>query len=595
MLNEIENPVWLKDTYWTPTERNEGRKMNKILFGLLFTAVTASTALAATKSSFIDVTKDSDVNFLHKGPQVDERLRNLGPWFTALGAGGSAGDINNDGLLDLYFTNNLTGTKNSLYLNKGQMKFEDIAISAGVADLNDEANFSTMSLLVDLDNDGWKDLFLTRFGSSKIFKNLKNGKFEDVTERSEIPSPRNPVTAVAIDFDRDGDLDIYVGCYFPDVDLTNLGKAKTSILHESWETARNGGTNYFLENQGDFKFVDVTEKVKLGDVGWTLALGTGDIDKDGWIDIYMANDFGTDKIYRNTGKGYFTDVSESSIGIDTKKGMNVEMGDYDNDGWLDIYVTNITEPYLYECNMLWRNNGDFTFMDVSKVLGVCDTQWGWGAKFIDFNNDGFLDIYVLNGFITGNQKDYIDVLMPIMLEYNIDLSDTMNWPAIGGMSFSGNEKNRLFKNNWGMNFIEVGAKHSVDSNQDGRGLIVADLNNDGYQDMVVMSANQPVIIYKNTAINGNNWIDIELTGTKSNRDGIGTKVTFYSVKGIQYRETNAGNGFESQSTILVHAGLGKLKKVSKIEVVWPSGTKQVFRDVEVNKHYKLVEGGELKQ
>jgi hypothetical protein len=595
MLNEIENPVWLKDTYWTPTERNEGRKMNKILFGLLFTAVTASTALAATKSSFIDVTKDSDVNFLHKGPQVDERLRNLGPWFTALGAGGSAGDINNDGLLDLYFTNNLTGTKNSLYLNKGQMKFEDIAISAGVADLNDEANFSTMSLLVDLDNDGWKDLFLTRFGSSKIFKNLKNGKFEDVTERSEIPSPRNPVTAVAIDFDRDGDLDIYVGCYFPDVDLTNLGKAKTSILHESWETARNGGTNYFLENQGDFKFVDVTEKVKLGDVGWTLALGTGDIDKDGWIDIYMANDFGADKIYRNTGKGYFTDVSESSIGIDTKKGMNVEMGDYDNDGWLDIYVTNITEPYLYECNMLWRNNGDFTFMDVSKVLGVCDTQWGWGAKFIDFNNDGFLDIYVLNGFITGNQKDYIDVLMPIMLEYNIDLSDTMNWPAIGGMSFSGNEKNRLFKNNWGMNFIEVGAKHSVDSNQDGRGLIVADLNNDGYQDMVVMSANQPVIIYKNTAINGNNWIDIELTGTKSNRDGIGTKVTFYSVKGIQYRETNAGNGFESQSTILVHAGLGKLKKVSKIEVVWPSGTKQVFRDVEVNKHYKLVEGGELKQ
>jgi len=566
--------------------------MKKILFCLLF---ATGTALAGTNSAFIDITKDSNVNFLHKGPQVDERLRNLGPWFTALGAGGSVGDINNDGLLDLYFTNNLTGTKNSLYLNKGNLKFEDIAISAGVADLNDDKNFSTMSLLVDLDNDGWTDLFLTRFGSSQIFRNLGNGKFEDVTKRSDIPKPRNPVTAVAIDFDRDGDLDIYVGCYFPDVDLTNLGDAKTSILHESWETARNGGTNYFLENRGNFEFVDVTEKVKMGDIGWTLAIGTGDIDKDGWIDIYMANDFGTDKIYRNTGKGYFTDVSESSIGIDTKKGMNVEMGDYDNDGWLDIYVTNITEPYLYECNMLWRNNGDFTFMDVSKVLGVCDTEWGWGAKFIDFNNDGFLDLYVLNGFITGNQKDYIDVLMPIMLDYEVDLSDTMNWPPLGKMSFSGDEKNRLFKNNWGMNFIEVGSKHSVDSNQDGRGLIVADLNNDGYQDMVVMSANQPVIIYKNTAINGNNWIDIELTGTKSNRDGIGTKVTFYSRKGIQYRETNAGNGFESQSTILVHAGLGKLKKVSKIEVIWPSGIKQVFRDVEVNKHYRLVEGAELKQ
>lgn len=572
--------------------------IRKLLAGLLLSGNLA-VALADTTgkeggSSFKEVTKESGVDFLHRGPQVDERLRNLGPWFTALGAGGSVGDINNDGLLDLYFTNNLQGSNNALYLNKGDMQFEEIAESAGVADLNDEMNFSTMSLLVDLDNDGWKDLFLTRFGSSKVFKNMGDNTFKDVTELSEMPTPRNPVTAVAFDYDRDGDLDIYIGSYFQDINLVKLSETKTNLLHDSWEAARNGGTNFFLENQGGFKFVDITEKVKLGDTGWTLALGTGDLDKDGWIDLYLANDFGADKIYRNTGKGYFEDISDSAIGVDTKKGMNAEVGDYDNDGWLDIYVTNITEPYLRECNMLWRNNGDMTFMDVSKVLGVCDTQWGWGAKFLDYDNDGFQDLYVLNGFITGEKdKDYIDILMPIMLDYDVDLTDTMNWPAIGDMSFSGNEKNALFKNNWGRGFVHTSAQHGVDSNQDGRGLIVADLNNDGYQDMVAMSANQPVIIYENTAVTGNNWITLELTGKQSNRDAIGTRVTFYTPKGLQYRETNAGNGFESQSTILVHAGFGQQDKVSKMEVIWPNGGTQEFRDIALNQHYKLEEGGEL--
>ena len=350
-----------------------------------------------------------------------------------------------------------------------------------------------MSLIVDFDNDGFNDLLVVRFGESLLFRNVGGRGFERIGDPFEgIEGHRNPVAAVAFDYDLDGDLDLYLGAYFPDVDLTNL-TADTNILHESWEAARDGGTNVLLENAGDFTFVDRTWEAGLGDTGWTLAIGTGDLDKDGWIDLYVANDFGTDKLYRNLGDGTFEDVSRTSIGVDTKKGMNAEMGDYDNDGFLDIYVTNITEPYLNECNMLWKNNGDFTFSDVSSILGVCDTKWGWGAKFIDYDADGFQDLYVLNGFISGGERDYIEILMPIMLDSDVDLGNTMNWPALGEMSFSGYERNVLFRNNEGFDFEDVGAANNVDIEHDGRGLMVGDLDRDGDEDMVVLNANQKAV------------------------------------------------------------------------------------------------------
>jgi hypothetical protein len=570
------------------------------IFGVLCCLYYASTAVFAETAAFAslpptpafrDVTESAGVSHLHHGPALEERLRNLGPWFTALGAGGAVGDYDNDGYEDIYVTNSLKGHKNRLYRNNGDFTFTDVAEQAGVAYLNDEQSFSMMALFFDCDNDGWKDLLVIRFGSSLIFRNRKDGTFEDITHLSKMPKTRNAVTTVAFDYDRDGDLDLYFGSYFPDVDLTN--PPTTKLLHDSWETARNGGTNFLLQNQGNGEFVDKTTEANLADTGWTLAIGTGDLDKDGWTDIYVANDFGTDKVYRNQGDGTFVDYSLEAIGIDTKKGMNAEFGDYDNDGWLDIYVTNITEPFLHECNMLWRNNGDFTFIDVSTVTGTCDTDWGWGAKFIDYDNDGLLDLYVLNGFISAGEKDYIDILMPIILDSDIDLSDTMNWQPLGDMSFSGYEHNCLFRNNGGHSFINVAKPNGVDANTDGRGLIIADFDNDGAQDMYVLNANQKAIMYRNLIGSQNNWIEIRLQGTKSNRDGIGTRVTFYSAEGLRYRETNAGNGFLSQSTSRVHAGFGSMDRVERVVVEWPSGTVQEFKDVKTRMSYTLVEGEPL--
>lgn len=554
----------------------------------------AGKPAANSKAAFRDVTEAAGFDFRHFGPKVDERLRNLGPWFTALGAGGSVGDVNNDGLLDIYLTNSLRDVPNALFLNKGGMKFENVAERYGVANVNQSPNFSMMSLLVDLDQDGWDDLVIVRFGQSLILRNVKGERFEPMEHALDgAPTPRNPVAAVAFDYDKDGDLDLYFGTYFPDVNLVDVGE-RTNLLHDSWEAARNGGTNFLLENQGNFRFVDRTKESGLGDTGWTLAIGTGDIDKDGWIDLYLANDFGADKVYRNNGNGRFTDVSTSAIGVDTKKGMNAELGDFDNDGFLDVYVTNITEPYLHECNMLWRNNGDGSFSDVSSALGTCDTRWGWGAKFIDYDNDGWQDIYVLNGFISGGKKDYIDILMPIMLDSEVNLSDTMNWPALGEMSFSGFEKNVLFRNVGGSSFEDVSAANGVDNERDGRGLIVADLDNDDDLDMVVLNANQKAVMFENIYPRPGARLGIELEGTKSNRNGIGTRVTAYTPDGLFYRETNAGNGFQSQSTPLVHLGLGAAKKVDELEVIWTSGTRQVFQDVAVDQRYFLREGEPLR-
>ncbi len=545
-------------------------------------------------AAFRDITEAAGLQFRHYGPVVDERLRNLGPWFTALGAGGSVGDVNNDGLLDLYLTNSLQGVPNALFINQGNMQFQESAADHGVADLNQSPNFSMMSLFADFDQDGWDDLLVVRFGRSLILRNRQGQGFEPMASALEgLPYPRNPVAAVAFDYDRDGDLDLYLGCYFPDVDLTDVA-GETNLLHESWEAARNGGTNILLENLGDFHFVDRTAAAGLTETGWTLAIGTGDLDKDGWTDLYVANDFGTDKVYRNNGDGSFVDISLTAIGVDTKKGMNAELGDFDNDGFLDVFVTNITEPYLHECNMLWRNNGDGSFADISTALGTCDTRWGWGAKFIDYDNDGDQDLYVLNGFISGGSKDYIDILMPIMLDSDVNLSDTMNWPPLGEMSFSGYERNVLFRNEGGFSFEDVAAANGVDIEMDGRGLMVADLDNDGDQDMVVLNANQPAVLFENVYPHPGAWITLELEGVQSNRNGFGARVTAFTPEGLFYRETNAGNGFQSQSTPLVHMGLGALTTVAELEVDWPSGERQYFQDVAANRRYFLREGQPLR-
>ncbi len=533
------------------------------------------------------------LSFKHNRAQFSPHLGNIMPWLTAGGAGVAVGDYNNDGLDDIYFTTSKLGEDNHLYRNDGDFNFTEVGKELGVAKVNSDKSTGTSSfaLWMDYNGDSWKDLFLLRFGETSLFRNNAGKSFEEVTKSANLLRRTNALSAIAFDYDNDGDLDLYIGGYFPEGDF-NDPKTDSKVLFDSWETARNAGRNYLFRNNGNETFSDVTNEANVDDSGWAMALGHSDIDNDGWQDIYIANDFGTDKLFRNMGNGQFKDISATAIGVDTKKGMNAEFGDYNNDGFVDIYVTNMTEPYLHECNMLWRNNGDITFTDVSQETKSCDTDWGWGAKFIDINNDGLQDIYVANGFITAGDKDYMDILMDFIFRDDIDLRDAYQWPKMEGYSMAGSEHNVLFiQDNNG--FIDIAKDAGVDSVKDSRGVAVADFDLDGRMDIVVSNVAATPDLYRNTSKQTGNWISLKLIGDaeKINLDAIGAKIKLRTDGLTQYREVMSASGFEAQSSLRMHFGIGQAETIKSVKVTWPNGEVQEFDGLEKNKFYSLSMGG----
>ena len=249
------------------------------------------------------------------------------------------------------------------------------------------------------------------------------------------------------------------------------------MLPNDLDEADNGGgvtlwRNITAAGSAEIRFEEVTEKAGLSrkHTGWTLDIGHGDFNNDGWQDLYLAGDYGTDRIFFNNRHGTFHDATEKAIGIDTQKGMNVDVADYDNDGWLDIYVTNITDEYMKECNMFWHNNDDGTFTDLSKETNTCDTLWGWAAKFGDFDNDGWDDLFVVNGLRSASKENYIPVLLEMIIKPGIDFTDVTSGPTIGDMTWSGYQKKKLFQNLGDQTFKEISAEAGVDNDFDGRGI-----------------------------------------------------------------------------------------------------------------------------
>lgn len=567
--------------------------VHKFLIILIAGSVLSVSAIADTGVKYQEVTKDAGIKFRHERADFHPSLKSVMPWLVAGGAGVAIGDYNNDGLDDIYFVSSGLGALNHLYRNDGKFKFTEVAQSAGIAKLNStkETGTSSAAMFFDYNNDGWQDLFLLRFGKTALFRNNKDGTFTEVTREAGVYRHTNALAVTAFDYDRDGDLDIFIGGYFPEKDFHN--PPDTKVLFESWETARNGGQNYLFRNNGDGTFTESAKEAGFQDSGWTMALGHADINNDGWQDIYLANDFGTDKLFKNVG-GRFVDISTKAIGVDTKKGMNADVGDFNNDGFLDFYVTNMTEPYLQECNMLWRNNGNETFSDVSVETRTCDTKWGWGAKFLDVDNDGHLDIYAANGFISAGKNDYMEVLLDFVFDDKVVVADVAGWPNMGDASMGGYERNVLFYQT-PSGFVSAGKEAGVDSELDGRGVAISDFDNDGRMDIVVSNLAAAPNVYRNVSEIKNNWIQLRLFGAggKSNRDAIGSRVLVRTSGGEQIRDVSGANGFDAQSTLRVHFGLGKSERVDYLKVTWPDGAVQEFRNVHANKIYHLQQSGEL--
>jgi enediyne biosynthesis protein E4 len=539
---------------------------------------------------FKDVAREAGVFHPHQNRSFDNEYAEIMEGYTALGAAVAVADFNNNGFEDIFVTDSHETGRNRLYRNNGDFTFTEIAEEAGVASGNDSNNASSGALWFDYDGDGWLDLFVIRFGTSQLFKNLGDGTFREVTKEAGLDKHMNAIAAVAFDYDLDGDLDLFIGCYFQPVNLFQPDTPR--FFPESFEYANNGGGVVVFRNNGNGTFTEVTKEIGFDLSGWTLDLGHGDANNNGYDDLYIACDFGTDRFFVNNGDGTFSDITESAIGFDTKKGMNVDWGDFDRDGYLDIYVTNITDEYMREGNFLWRNNGDLTFTDVAWETNTFDTGWGWAGKFFDFDHDGWLDLYVVNGWVSAGEENYVLDIFQVITSPDVDLADARNWPPMGDKTLSGYQKSRLFRNQQGALFTEEAARHGLDSIKDGRGIAVADFDNDGRLDLFVTNANSEPHLYRNllplTA--ERNWVAFQLQGTKSNRWAIGAQVRVRAGDEKFLGFVNGGNGFSSQSSLRVHFGLGSADRLDEVEIRWPSGKRETIRDVEANRMYRIVEG-----
>jgi tetratricopeptide (TPR) repeat protein len=554
-----------------------------------------TASVSSLEPRFADVTADAGFTHVHNKPVLDPKIENIMPWMASVGAAAAAGDYNRDGWIDLYVTNSCKGEPNFLYRNNGDGTFTDVAAAAGVANLGDDGGVSMDCIWGDVDNDGWVDLYVVRWGRDVLFRNDGDGTFTDVTERRFTRRDGSPGTdwangcaAIFLDYDRDGRLDIYVGNYFREVDLWNL--ESTSIMHDDFERSRNGGLNFLYHQNADGAFSEAAAALGVEDPGWTLAVGSADVDNDGWSDIYCANDFGPDQLFLNNGDGTFRNASDVALGFDSKKGMNVDFGDYNNDGWLDIYVTNITTAqYLQEGNMLWHNNGPQSgesvgFIDVSLETETFDGGWGWGAKFFDADNDGYLDVVAENGFISAGEGDYWYDLASwtVMIA---DPSEAANWPPIGDRSFSGFEQTRFWHNMEGV-FTEKSTAVGLTSKHDGRGVVCFDHDNDGDLDLYIANQGQAPNFYRNDSPKSNHWLEIALetdSATGVNRDGIGSRATVVTDDGRRIRERDGGNGYAAQSDPRLHVGLGSNSVAKLVEIRWPDGGLQYLEDVPVDR------------
>src|SRR5262245_55856795 len=359
--------------------------------------------------------KDAGIDFQHQSPTLDKKLEHIMPIVNAMPASVSVVDFDRDGLLDIYVVNSGAGSKNALYKNLGNGKFKDVATELGIADLNQPGTgCCTGAIWGDFDNDGYEDLLVYKWGRPELFHNDKGKGFTRVTDKAGLPKWVNANSAVWFDFDRDGKLDLFIAGYWADdLDLWHL--KTTRMMPESFEYVKNGGRKYLLRNKGDGTFEDVTREMGITSTRWTLGVAAGDLCGSGYPDLFLANDYGVSELYANQKGKHFVEIGKrSGIAKAPKSGMNASFGDIFNDGRLSVYVSNITEPgYLLQGNNLWvpEKNTSGTHIRYENQANVLDVErggWSWGAQFGDLNNDGLLDLYLTNGYISADcgQKPY---------------------------------------------------------------------------------------------------------------------------------------------------------------------------------------------
>ena len=551
---------------------------------VLLMALAAGCALAVatvTAVQMIDATAETKIDFTQaNSPTTSKYLPET------MGGGVALLDYDNDGRLDIFFVNgaNIQDPMppggipdkserkfwNRLYRQNPDGTFTDVTEKAGLTGM--PQNRYGMGVAVgDFDNDGFEDIYVTGFGGNTLYHNNGNGTFSDVTARAGVEASGWSTSAGFLDYDKDGNLDLFVARYleWSFADNRFCGEHKPGGRSYCHPNNYRGVTNVLYHNNGDGTFTDVSQKAGIANPGGkSLGVAFADFDGDGWMDIYFAHDSVQGFLYRNNHDGTFTDVSlTAGVGFNedgmTFAGMGVDFADYDNDGRPDIAVTDLSGQRY----MLYRNNGDGSFTDVTDQSGVGRATLaysGWSTKFIDYDNDGWKDLFYAQGHVMDN----IEVtspnhryLQPPLLLHNL----------LG--RFSAVEAGPALKTPWA-----------------GRGAAFGDIDNDGDIDIVVANLGQRAYVLRNEGGNRNGWIGIRARGRKSNRDGIGCLVKVVSASGlIQYYTINTAAGYLSASDKRLVVGLGADKAARLIEIHWPAGGTQRFENVSSGKTVDAVE------
>lgn len=537
-----------------------------ILLGILLMLVTPPlVGQAPPLPTFTDITKRAGVDFVHSFG--DKELSSI---VESTGAGCGLFDYDGDGDLDVYLlcgcymkglsnprSRQLAGKlKNRLFRNNGDGTFTDVTDEAGVGD----EGFAMACVAADYDNDGDLDLFVTNYGPNVFYRNNGDGTFTDITAEAGLAGAANELWGIGstfFDYDNDGYVDLYVGNY---LEFDPEYRFYYAPEHFPGPLSYNGQPDILYRNNGDGTFTDVTKEAGVyNPEGRAMGVTSCDFDNDGDMDIIVANDAMANYMYRNNGDGTFTDVAlEMGTGFgqsgEATSAMGPALGDLDRDGFFDLMIPDMR----YGC--LYHNQAGEYFEEIAAPAGLASVlgQYvSWGGDLFDYDNDGWVDAFIVNGD-----------------------AHKLN-----------TEEDCLFRNEGDLSFSDVSARSGdyFQVKHVGRGAAFGDIDDDGDIDILILNLGGPAVLLRNDGGNRNHWLMVKTIGKKSNRDGIGTRVTVTAGGMTQIGEVRSGTGYLAMSDLRVHFGLGPHEQVERVELRWPSGIAQTLENVEADQILTLVE------